>query len=79
MALAWRCRRRLAGELSCTDEAWPFEDRVLVWLAEHWRDDVARYHRDAGHDMAKRFEPHQLAHIDEHYREKLRGRLKGIV
>ena len=77
MAVARRHRRRILRELKLTPPTWPFEDRVLVWLAPHWTDDVAKYHASSGREMAKRFDADQLLHLDEHYCVQLLLRLAG--
>lgn len=77
MAIALRHKRRIAAKLGPNGEDWPFEDRVLIWLAEHWSEDIAGYHTGSGAEMARRFDPDQLEHLDDHYSEKLRRRLGG--
>ena len=43
------------------DRQWPFGDRVLVWLAPHWREDIEKYLDSSADNMAQRFAQHQLA------------------
>lgn len=76
LALASKHKRRILPELAGTDSTWPFADRVLVWLADHWRNDVERYHRKGTPSLAELLKEHQLEHLDEHYRNELRARLK---
>ena len=78
MAVALRHKRRIARELGPESAGWPFEDRVLIWLPGHWNEDVAKYHTGSGPEMAKRFDPDQLEHLDDYYCEKLRQRLVGV-
>ena len=75
MTMALRNRHRIAAKLGPESEGWPFEDQVLVWLAEHWKADVAGYRSGSNPEMAKRFDSDQLAHLDEHYARKLGERL----
>lgn len=58
--------------------SWPLDDRVLVWLAGHWHEDVTNYHAKKAGSMSDRFMPHQLSHLDEHYLQVLRDRLRAI-
>ena len=50
-------------------------DRVLIWLAPHWEENVDIFHRSTGKDMQNWFEPHQLEHMDAHYFEVLKAKL----
>ena len=77
VALAARHRERLEFELKEIEAKWPFEDRILVWLADHWLDDVRRFHADAGPDMSEQFTRQQLHHLDDQYCDKLRAWLKA--
>lgn len=78
IASALKHKARILAELTGTDKAWPFPDRVLVWLAEHWRTNVDAHHCGRGPTMADKFDGDQLEHLDEHYYEALRSRLDEI-
>lgn len=76
MLLAESHRARLIRDLAEVHTEWPFEDRVLVWLADHWTEDVAGFHSGRAPEMSAKFTPEQLRHLDQHYRDKLAVRLK---
>lgn len=78
IALALKHKRRLLAELVGPDEAWPFPDRVLVWLAEHWRENVEAYHRGSAPAMAGKLQSHQLERLDQHYYDSLRSRIRRL-
>ena len=78
IALAKRNKARILPQLDKATKAFPFEDRVLIWLHAIWQEDIERFHRSNGQGMAKAFEthPHKLRRFDEHYRQSLEERLK---
>lgn len=75
MGVARRHRRRILAQLARVGEGLPFEDRVLIWLAAHWKDDVENYHRADGKGMTEWFQSHVLERMDDHYHSLLRSRL----
>ena len=75
MGVAKRYRKAVLPRLAGIEEELPFEDRVLLWLAPDWSDDVQKYHRANGKALAEWLQPHQLEHLDEHYYSVLKSRL----
>jgi hypothetical protein len=55
---------RIARYLKETPETWPFMDRVLLWLAPTFREDIERYHAGNGPSMRDRFDERQLETLD---------------
>jgi hypothetical protein len=78
MPLASRHRHKVMPLLPAATGLWPFEDLILVWLADHWREDVTKYHAKQSGSMSERFGRHQLERLDDHYLAKLRDRLRSI-
>ena len=76
MALAQQHRRTVTALMGNGDRQWPFGDRVLVWLAPHWREDIEKYLNSSADNMAQRFAQHQLARMDLYYEKLLRVRLQ---
>lgn len=75
MALARTHRRRIEPGIREIGKHWSYEDRVLVWLAGHWRNEVETFYRDLGGTIAEMFEAEQLEHLDDHYCTQLKARL----
>ena len=78
MSLAHRFRTDLLRRLPSTHLAWPFEDRVLIWLLPTMAKDVAEFHDAGAQDMASMFQVHQLEHFDEVLSADLRQRLDAV-
>jgi len=76
MTLAQQNRRTVVGLIGKGDRGWPFSDRVLVWLAPHWREDIEKFRSSSADSMTRRFDQHQLAKLDLHYEIQLRLRLQ---
>ena len=75
MALAQGHRRTLKVLIGEGNRRWPLGDRVLVWLAPHWREDIENYRSSSAGNMVERFAQRQLDRMDEHYERELRRRL----
>jgi hypothetical protein len=54
-----------------TGSAWPFEDRVLAWLAPHFSGPIEEFHERAG----RRLDRHHGGHLIEALDEELFGEL----
>lgn len=78
MGLANRRKAQLIFELDKSTHGFPFEDRVLIWLAPHWRGEIEAFHKSDGRGMHDTFEEHQLSKFDEHYWRMLKDKLKSL-
>jgi len=76
MELANRNKPLISSSMEMQPNDWSFGDRVLVWLAEHWKDDVEKYRSSGRGSMAEQFNSFQLEHLDEHYESKLRSKIE---
>jgi hypothetical protein len=73
---AEQSRTLIEPETSEFPKAWPFQDKVLVWLAPTFRDDVSYFHRNNGPNIDGLFEEHQLNHLDRDLGEATRRALE---
>lgn len=80
IALAQRFQGSLMGRLPPLNALMPFEDRVLLWLAPNWAEDVVAFHAAARRrsGLIDRFTPNQVEHFDEVYERELRSRLDAL-
>jgi len=60
-------------------KGWPFQDKVLVWLAPTFREDVRHFHRNNGPSIAGIFKEHQLEHLDRDLAKQLSERLQNLA
>jgi len=75
---AEQSRTLIEQETSEFPKGWPFQDKVLVWLAPIFRDDVRHFHRNNGPSIDGLFEEHQLNHLDRDLAKQLSERLKNL-
>ncbi len=66
-------------ELRQFPKGWPFQDKVLVWLAPTFREDVRHFHRNNGPSIAGIFKEHQLEHLDRDLAKQLRERVQNLT
>ena len=78
MKIAEHSKKLLIPKLHQFPREWPFQDRVLVWIASTFREDVAKFHSRNGPCMAAIFEEHQIQHLDEDLSKRLCGLLRKL-
>lgn len=71
MGIAEQSRELLSPRLDEFPTGWCFQDRVLVWLAPTFREDVREFYRDNGPDIAAIFKQHHLEHLDKDLAKRL--------
>jgi hypothetical protein len=75
---AEQSRTLIDQETSDFPKGWPFQDKVLVWLAPTFREDVRHFHRNNGPSIAGIFKEHQLEHLDRDLAKQLSERLQNL-
>jgi hypothetical protein len=78
MALANRFKKSISSALVGINPAWPFEDRILVWLLPNLERETEAFHASGGCDMTAIFQAHQLAHFDNDLSAELTARLASL-
>lgn len=73
-----RFRQDIEPHLSEVPERWPYSDRVVAFLSQELRRDVARYHSRTGGDLASLFDPGQLKNLDGHLSSTLHSFLHRL-
>ena len=63
MALATAVRPLIVTQFRSLP-AWPYDDRVFVWLLPNFREDVERFHSNRGPALCEMFHRGQLEAID---------------
>ena len=71
MDLANENRDLIEPKLDPSTEKFPFQDRVLIWLAPYWLGDVEQFHSGDGNSMDSNHEEYKLSRFDEHYSKVL--------
>ena len=71
MDLANENRDLIEPKLDPSTEKFPFQDRVLIWLAPYWLKDVEQFHSGDGNSMDANHEEHKLSRFDDHYSQVL--------
>ena len=77
MGLANRRKSQITCVLDESTAMFPFEDRVLIWLAPYWRKETEAFHQSDGPGMSE-FEAHKLSRFDEQYWQTLKEKLKTL-
>jgi len=75
---AEQSRVRIDREIRHLPRGWPFQDKVLVWLAPTFLEDVRHFHRNDGPSIAGIFKEHQLEHLDRDLAKQLSERLQNL-
>lgn len=78
MAVARRNSRAISKCLNQLPQDWPFEDRVLAWLAPDLEREIVHFHGKNGASMDRIFQRHQIAHLDVDLRRQLYARIRAV-
>ena len=78
MEMANHVKELLIPMLDTFPRSWPFDDRVLAWLAPTLADDIKVFHDSSGHTMNEVFQDHQINHMDNTFLNILINRLETI-
>jgi hypothetical protein len=79
MGLANRAKTLISQELDKSTGMFPFEDRVLIWMAPHWQKEIETFHCSTGVAMNDDFDGHQLSKFDQHYLQTLKDKLQKTL
>lgn len=79
MKTAEQSKGLIEQEVQQFPRGWPFQDKVLVWLAPTFREDVRHFHRNNGPSIAGIFKEHQLEHLDKDLAKQLCERLQNLT
>ena len=76
MTYANSIRKKIQPMLRFTPRAWPFPDRLLVWVWPFFSKDVRAFHHSNGKGISEIFQDHQIDHLDENLMRTLEVKLK---
>ncbi|MEI7969565.1 MAG: hypothetical protein WCJ69_11300 [Betaproteobacteria bacterium] len=78
MKLAWNRRATLSSCLRNSSPRWPYQDRVLCWIAPGHLADVIRFHDSGGPSLPDLRAPQEMAALDAHFCARLIRRIEGL-
>jgi hypothetical protein len=75
LGLARKYRKRVREQFGSTPSDWPFQDRVLAWIAPEWIPKIEAFHSQGASGMQDELSGAELARLDARYRAELYRRL----